>query len=61
MAEVTATRSELASALRSGSDAAKAGKPATDCPHSPSSDDPNERVLASAWVHGYIKAANLGG
>lgn len=53
---VTLSRPDAIAAMRAGAEAALAGLEHTTCPHSPAGD-PNSRVLAAAWVRGWLRAS----
>jgi hypothetical protein len=54
-APVTLTRSRVLEALADGSAAAQAGLDAPACPYS-AAGRVDERLLAGAWVRGYLRA-----
>lgn len=48
-------RADIARAMREGSDAGRAGRPATECPYDPSSTDTKERLLVTLWLRGHAR------
>lgn len=46
-------REAIAAAMRAGSDAGRAGRPATECPYDVRSTDPRERLLVTLWLRGH--------